>query len=170
MSDPMDSVKVLVSERVALPRATVPDLLDAVTTSFKSRHRVVTLIYRRGDPLVVERLVPADEVRDSPEFMTPFQIVRQYADLEELFGEDPLSAVAAACQKLSDKKAPATFFVCSSKSEVQKWAEPFRLDDVFRLPLLVDPEAPDGMLIICGSQSGTGMADIDTAFFVQMEE
>ena len=170
MSDPRDSVKVLVTERVSLPRATVRALLDAITAAFRSEHRVVSLVYRRGDPLVVERMVPSSEVQDLPDLMTPFQLVRQYADVEEISGGDPLSVVATACQRISDKKATVSSLVCGSRREVQKWAEPYRLEDIFRLPLLEDPESPEGMLLICGSQTGDAMVDVDTAFFVQMEE
>lgn len=168
---------VLVSEERAIPRTTVPGLLEAFQDAFSSPFKVERLVYERGrTAFAVERLVPEDAVADGDEhgegtYLTAYQMIRQHADLDvqEPVAE-PLEAVARAVQTLTGRGYDLTMFVCERRELVREWMRrDLRLEDIWQVPLVEDADATDSGVFVVGSKSGTLIRDIEAAVLCRLE-
>lgn len=157
------------TEERAIPKSTVPALLEAFRESFAAPFKVERLVYERGRPsFTVERLVPEDSLGPEDvgaEFLTPYQMVRQHSDLEvQEPVDDPLEAVGRAVQQLSTRGYRLTMFVCESRDVVRAWMRrDLRVEDIWQVPLVEDPDAHDRGLFVIGSKTGTLIKDIEAA-------
>jgi hypothetical protein len=166
--------KVPVTETVPLIGTTFSSLLEQMRTVFAGTHRVSRFVYARGEPLRIERMVPqsvADAGKDA--FVTPWQYARQHSRIliEYGDGQTPLHTLCAAITRCRDEKAPARFLLCRQASRAGKWVfgnDPFSLATVFSLPVLEDPETPDGCLIVCGSATGDMISDTELSVVCEM--
>lgn len=159
--------RVLRSEEIEIATTTLRGLLDAVRTAFNNPLRVERLNYTRGNPrLIVERLVPegTEQNRDDP-FLTPYQMVRQHADVRVVdLSDEGLTTLSRAVQLLSVENYRLTMFVCSNRDFVSRWlGHGLRPDQVWQVPLIEDPDIEfDGILAI-GSTRGNLIRDIEAA-------
>jgi len=162
--------RVLVSERVAIPRPTIQGLFEAIRTAFSMDHGVSRLQYTKGEPLIVERIIPASSVPKDSSFVTPYQMVRQHAEIEILEPtETPIEAVCKAMDLLAEEGYSPTYLVTLQRREVRQWFQAGRIDLLLRLPFAEDGECPEGLLFVCGSQSGPLMGQIEYAVACRME-
>ena len=164
-------VKVLVSEKVPLPQATLNGLLEAIRQAFQGEFRVVGLLYRRGEDLVVERQVPATSTKDQPTFKGPYECIRQYAQIR-LFEDGTLSPTDRLCRAamiLHDKKMPVTGIVTRSPVRLANWLGGVKAEQVLRVPIFEDPDAPDNRVFICGALNGPAISDVEYAVVCRME-
>lgn len=167
--------KVLRSESYPLEKTTVAGLLDAIRAAFADRSgKIERLTYARGTPsLTVERLVPpAEGSVESSEFVTPFQMVRQHADIgiHESTG-DPLADLAGAVQQLATDGYRLSMFVCTDKDRLTQWlGHRLRAGQVWQVPVFEDPELDlDGVFAV-GSTRGRFLKDVEAAVFCKMGE
>lgn len=160
---------VPVSEERPIPRSTVPGLLEAFRDAFASPLRVERLVYERGRPtFVVERLVPEDQVdaeETETEYLTAYQMVRQHGEIEVQEPiDDPLEAIARAVQSLTTRGFKLTMFVCESRDMVRAWLRrDLRVEDIWQVPLVEDPDAHDAGVFVVGSKSGSLIRDVEAA-------
>jgi hypothetical protein len=167
-----------VTEERPISRSTVPGLIEAFQDAFRHPYKVELLVYRRGEPtFTVERLVPEsaqpgkEGAEDGMEqFLTPFQMIRQHAELEiqEPYGL-LLEAISRAIQSLTTRGFKLTMFVCSDKALVRKMGRDLRIEDIWQVPLHEDPDAQDGGVFVVGSKTGSNIRDIETAVMCRME-
>lgn len=163
------------TEERRIPKSTVPVLLETFREAFGSPFKVERLVYERGRPaFTVERLVPEDSLTTQDvgsEFLTAYQMVRQHSDLEiQEPVEDGLEAVARAVQSLTARGFKLTMFVCESREVVREWMRrDLRLEDIWQVPLVEDPEARDSGVFVVGSKSGTLIREIEAAVFCRNE-
>lgn len=168
--------KVQVTETVPLAGTNFASLLDQIRTIFSGTHRVTRFVYMRGEPLRVERMVPqsvADAGRDS--FVTPWQYARQHSRImiEDGDSNTPIHLLCTAITRCREEKSPARFILCRQASRANKWVfshEPFSISTVFSLPVLEDPETPDGCLIVCGSSTGDMVSDTELSVVCRMRD
>ena len=131
--------------------------------------------YVRGDgSLVIERLVPEDRMAEEGEedqFLSAYQMIKQHADLEVQEPVDaPLEAVARAVQSLTSRKYRLVMFVVENRDVIRSWlGKDFRIEDIWQVPLVEDPDAHEPGFFVCGSRTGTLVRDIETAVFCRME-
>ena len=165
------------TEARQIARSTVAGLLEAFQDAFRHPYKVELLVYRRGEPsFSVERLVPeaslAKEDGDAGEaFLTPFQMIRQHAELEiqEESSAPLLERICHATQSLTARGFKLTMFVCGDKMRLRRSSPSLRVEDVWQVPLHEDPDAPvDGVFVI-GSKSGPHLHDIETAVLCTAE-
>ena len=164
------------TEERAIPRNNVGALIEAFRDSFAGPHKVERLVYVRGKPtFTVERLVPADSLpeaeADGSDFLTPFQMIRQHADLEiqEPIGA-PLEAIGRAVQSLTSRGLKLTMFVCESKDIVRSWlGRDLRIEDIWQVPLHEDPDAHEAGVFVVGSKEGALIRDIEAAILCRVD-
>jgi hypothetical protein len=164
--------RVLVTEVIPIPRPTVQGLLEVFRDAFRGPFKVERLRYSRGDAgVVVERLMPVEEGDPSSEFLTAYQMVKQHADLEiQEPADSPLESIAKAIQSLTSRRLKFTMFVAESRHAVRAWTgRDLRIEDIWQIPVVEDPEAHDRGIFVCGSSSGTMVQDIEAAVFCRME-
>jgi len=164
------------TEERAIPRNNVGVLFEAFREAFLGPHKVERLVYVRGRPtFTVERLVPADTLAEGgeglPDFLTPFQMIRQHADLEiqEPIGA-PLEAISRAVQSLTSRGLKLTMFVCESKDVVRAWlGRDLRIEDIWQVPLHEDPDAHESGVFVVGSKEGVLIRDIEAAILCRLD-
>ena len=165
--------RVLVTEAIPIPRPTIQALLEVLRDAFRGPFKVEKLRYIRGDEtVIVERLIPEDrEEQPDDGFLTAYQMVKQHADLEVQEPTDaPLEAVAKAIQSLTSRRLKLTMFVVENRDLVREWiGRDFRIEDIWQVPLVEDPDAHDQGLFVCGSRTGDMVQDIEAAVFCRME-
>lgn len=132
------------------------------------------MVYVRGEEhLQVERMVPEDRMPegDDDQFLTAYQMVKQHADLEVQEPVDaPLEAVARAVQSLTSRKYHLTMFVVENREAIRAWlGRDLRIEDIWQVPLVEDPDAHERGLFVCGARTGTMVRDIEAAVFCRME-
>jgi hypothetical protein len=174
METGMQKRRVLVTEVVHIPRPTVQGLIEAFRDVFRSPFRVERMRYTRGDEgLVVERLIPEDQVasRADSAFLSAYQMVKQHADMEvQEPVAAPVEAIARAVQSLSSRNIKLTMFVVESREAARAWVgKDLRIEDIWQVPLVEDPDALERGLFVCGSRSGNMVQDIESAVFCRME-
>ena len=168
--------KVPVTEVVPLAGTTVASLLEQVKALFTMTYKVSRLVYARGEPLRVERLVPISVARAAQDqFNTPFQFARQHSRLERQEreeGESSLNAVLRAITRCHVERTPARFLVCRQEARVNQWVfgGKYALATVFGIPVYEDPDAPDGCLLVCGSMSGDLISDMEFSVVCPLKE
>ena len=166
--------RILVSEVIPILRPTVQGLLETFQDVFRGPFKVERLRYVRGEEgVVVERLVPEDRdgVPENESFVTAYQMVKQHADLEVQEPVDtPIEAVAKAVQSLTSRRLKLTMFIAESRGVVREWTgNDLRIEDIWQVPLIEDPDAHDLGLFVCGSRTGDMVQDIEAAVFCRME-
>lgn len=163
--------RVVISESVELPRQSVQALVETIDSVFRaSKNRPIRILYEKGEPLIVERLVPESALKTDNEFLTAWQMIRQHAVVEILEGLDsPMAVVCRAATSLAEKGYTAMMLVASNRGDVDEWFSLGKIDAVFRLPFVEDPDCPDRCLIFCGSQAGTMIGNIEYAVVCRMD-
>lgn len=172
MVEPLiENAQVIVSERVPLQQATLSALLETITAVMRGEFRVVGLTYRRGEDLIVERQVPTSHKVEGTSFRSPYQDVRLKASIRLFEDGDytPVERLCRAAMLLHEKRMPAIAIVTRSPAKLQAWLGGVKAEQVLRVPLLVDPDAPDKRVFICGALSGTTISDVEYAVVCQME-
>lgn len=159
--------RVPVSEKVEILRPTIGGLLDTLRSLFREDDKPFRILYTKGESLVVERLLPESKIPTDGPFVTPFQMIRQYAHVDVLEGGSPYKTVFAAAKKLSDGGFEATMIVSHSKERVARWFD--GLDGVLRLPLFEDPDCPGDIVVLCGSKTGRLVSQIEAAVVCRIE-
>ena len=168
--------KVPVTETVPLVGTTHSSLLEQMRAVFAGTYRVSRFVYARGEPLRVERMVPQSAANASKDvFVTPWQYARQHSRIVVADGDShpPLHTLCVAITRCREEKAPARFVLCRQASRASKWIfgdEPFSIATIFSLPILEDPEAPDGCLIVCGSGLGDMISDTELSVVCRMKD
>lgn len=164
--------RIVVSESIELSRQSVQGLLEAITTAYRSaKSKPVRLFYEKGEKLVVERLMPESSLNKDNPFLTAYQMVRQHAEVEIIEKDlDAMATVCAAATALAEKDITATMLVSGTRDSVDKWFTYGKIDAIFRLPFLEDPDCPEGFLFFCGSQSGKMVGQIEYAVACRMED
>lgn len=166
---------VAVSEEHPIDGAKVSHLVEAVRSAFDSPMRVERMVYERARPtLTIERLVPEDALgKDAaPAFLTPYQMVRQHADIEVLEPGDwsPVEAVARAVQSLTSRGYRLTMFVVENREVVREWfGRDLRVEDIWQVPLREDPETREDGLFVVGSKVGALIHEIEAAVLCRIE-
>jgi len=162
--------RITVSESVEVPRPSVQSLLEVIKQLFASPNKPIRFLYIKGEPLVVEKGVPESKLDEDNPFITAFQMVRQHAEVQIIEAEvKPLEQVCRAAIQLSEREYSPTMFVVSNREALDKWFTFGRAEHLFRIPVIEDPECPDDFLIMCGSQSGRMLSQIEYAVFCRME-
>lgn len=175
-SAPQRTRMVMVTEERPLPRSTVPAFLDAVREAFAGPFKIERLVYERGRPgFTVERSVPEASlgaVEPSSAYLTAYQMVRQHADLDvQELGVNTLESLARAVQSLAHRGFRLTMFVCESKDAVRSWMPgDLRLEDVWGVPVLEDPEARERGVFVVGSRVGPTIREIEGAVLCRLGE
>ncbi len=168
---------VLVTESRQIARATVPGLLEAFQDAFRHPYKVELLLYKRGEPtFTVERLVPEASIPKEDgdptvAFLTPFQMIRQHAELEiqEESSVSLLERISHAVQSLTVRGFKFTMLVCGDKMQLRRATPLLRVEDVWQVQLYEDPEAPVDKVFVIGSKSGAQLQDIETAVLCSFE-
>ena len=172
--DAAQTPRVLTSEVYEIPKnasgkTTIHELVASMRVVFAAdRPRVERMLYERGRPLLVERFGPprsdgaGEETPDVLDaFLTPYQMVRQHADLD--VQEDaffPLEALARAAQSLAERDCTPSMLVCRRGSDVRTWTKALaglRVEDIWQIPLIEDPEVDPERVYLAGSASGRKM-------------
>lgn len=169
----LQTEKILRAQVVPLVRNTPGGLIETIRKVFDAEGRVQRMEYIRGEPLRVERLMNK-EVDISEDLLTPFQMVRQHADITVQEVPAPgkgFITVLRALKKISEAKMLPTFLLCRQLEEVNHWVFPkgeFTVEASFRLPIYEDPETPTGAFFVCGSSVGPLLADVEFAVLCRM--
>ena len=164
--------QVLTEETIELPRRTIAGLLEAIKQAFAIKTpRVHRFRWTRGaEHLIVERFRPESEDTQD-EFLSPYQMIRQYAQLEIMERKDePLEMVAEAVQQLTIDGFKVTMLVCPSKEALRRaFHKSLRIDQVWQVPLYEDPDIDHEGVFVVGSTRGDMLRDIEAAVFCKME-
>lgn len=169
--------RVVVSQSVSLPRATVPVLLSTIESLFSGKDKPVRLLYQKGEDLQVEYLRLRDSESGGPELnldsglLTPYQVVRQYCDVsvvaEDDFGEDKLRYFCALIAQFRKRCPFVTGLVLRRSDDLLEWAGA-DLPASFGIPVYEDPDAPNNMVFLCGSTKGSLLVEFELAIAVSM--
>jgi len=170
---------VNVTEERTIQRSTVAGLLEAFAAAFSSPYKVERLLYERGSTVfTVDRRVPAGKTGDRTAddgivaLLTPFQMIRQHADLEDAESdgaESAIETVARAVQSLTSRGHKLTMFVCPNRTMVREWLEKgIRVEDVWQVPLLEDADIRGSHFFVVGSKAGPSLRDVEAAVCCQM--
>jgi hypothetical protein len=161
--------KVRVTESLPILRPTVTGLMETFEAAFRGRNKPVRLLYSKGEDLLIERTVFQEEDLEDP-FLTPYQMVRQHADLEiQEVIENALLACCVAVQELRDDNVPLQFIVTSSLEEMKAWIpEGIDFSKLFGVEVFVDADAPEGALFFCGSSVSPMIRDVEKAICCRM--
>jgi hypothetical protein len=164
--------RVVVSEEIPLPRETVQGLCEVIRSAFKGPDKPVRILYTKGEALVVERTVTEKKAKAEDQFLTPWEMVRQHADVEiREVAEDPLRMMCQATTSLVDKGFVPTMLVASNRAEVDSWfGADVKLDAVLRLPFLEDADCPPHSILFCGSKTGEMVQHIEHAVLCRMRD
>jgi len=168
--EPKKTRRVRVTESHSIPRATVTGLMEAFQDAFRGRDKPVRVLYTKGEDLLVERSVMSGGEEDPSSLLTPYQMVRQHAELEiQEALRDALLACCLAVQELRAQRVPITFIVVQDKEQLTAWLpEGVRLETLFGVELFVDPETAEDCLFFCGSQISPMIKDVEKAICCRM--
>jgi hypothetical protein len=161
--------RVAVSEAVPLDRPTVQALCETITQLFKDRNKPTRVLYTKGEGLLVEKTLPESQVPKDGEYVTPYQMVRQHADVEILESMEPALMLCRATMALADKGHVPTALVSRDREAVDKWFTGGKIDVILRLPFFEDLDCPDGYVVLAGSQTGGMLGQIEYAVMCKME-
>lgn len=167
--------KVVVTEVIPVSadkqgKFTVGALIETIQNVFLGEFRVVSLLYRRGSGLLVERQMPAESAREKDSFVLPYQAVRQYADVK-IFEEQfpPLEKVCRGAMLLAAQNFRTIAVVARSKRRVSRWLGGVEIEHVLGVQFYEDPDAPADVICICGSTIGPLIKDVEYAVVCRME-
>ena len=162
--------KVIVTEEIPIPRQTVTGLMETFQAAFTGKYKPTRLLYTKGGPLVVERSLLTTDIEEDDPFLTPYQMIRQHADLEiQETISNSLLACCTAMQEVRRQGFDLTCAVCRTVEEVRTWLpEEVQLDKAFGVELLSDPDCPEGCLFFCGSETSPMIRDIEKSILCRM--
>lgn len=161
--------RVLVTETVPISRPTVTGLLETFHIALKGRNKPVRILYTKGEDLLVERTILKEEDEET-NLLTPYQMVRQHAELEirETL-DNSLLACCLSAQELRDAGHPLTFIVTSNSSALSAWLpKGVFLDTMFGVQIFFDADTPEDCLFFCGSSVSPMIRDIEKAICCRM--
>lgn len=162
--------RVPVTEKVPLPRQTVPALIEAIEGIFRQKEKPTRILYEKGGPLIVEKLVAESAVPEDAEFITGYQMVRQFADTEILEAGNPLEMLCQAAMRFAETDHEPSILLTRTKSKVEKWFPVGKVDKILRVPLVEDSDCPEGYLVFAGGRPGeTMLSQIEYAIFCKLE-
>ena len=165
-----DRTKIRVTQSIPIARQTVPGLLETFRAAFSGKNRPVRILYTKGEDLVVERATLDPEEDIEGPFITPYQIIRQHAEIEmRAFDRNALITACSAVQDLRQSKYELTFIVCRDPIELAQIPGGLSLVDVFGVEILYDPECPEGLVFFCGSSTSSMISDIEKVMICKME-
>lgn len=161
--------RVLVTEALPISRPTVTGLFETLEHAFKGKDKPVRVLYTKGEDLLIERTVLRAPDEDSS-LLTPYQMVRQHAELEILSSEkDPVVQCCMASQSLQEDKAPLKFVVVWDFEALRTWLpKGVDLGKAFGVEVYVDPDAPESCIFFCGSAISPMIRDIERAICCRM--
>lgn len=168
--------RTLIIEEIPVIRETVEGLVETIRTCFSaSKNKPISIQYKKGEPLVIERFVLKDIVPEAPSFITPYQIVRQYSDMtiKRRLIKDEMLTLEDFCSLVSDlrKLGKLVSVVVPYKDFL-----PLVLDtsvdikNTFGCSFIEDSDCPTNMIVLAGSTTGSNIADIDISFVILKEE
>lgn len=161
--------RVAVSESVPLNRPTVQALCEAITSLFRGRDKPIRILYTKGEGLLVEKMVPESLVPAESTFLTPYQMVRQHAEVEILESLPPAQMLCRAAMALADKGHAPTLILSRDRDVVDRWFPEGRIDTILRLPFFEDLDCPEGYVVLAGSQTGEMLGQIEYAVMCKLE-
>jgi hypothetical protein len=144
-------------------------LCEAIVGLFKRPDKPTRILYTKGEGLLVERTVPESKVPEDSPFVTPYQMVRQHAEVEIIESGTPAEMLCRAATAMAARDYQATMFIARSRDVVDRWFTDGRVDVILRLPFFEDTDCPEGFLVLAGSQTGVMMAQIEYAVLCRME-
>ena len=167
---PREPHRVRVTESLPISRPTVNGLVEAFQDAFRGKDKPVRVLYTKGEDLLVERSVLATGGEEDATFVTPYQMIRQHADLEiQEIVDSSLLACCIAVQELQNHRTPATFLVAQDMEQLSAWLpKNIRIERLFGVQLFIDPEAPEDCLFFCGSQISPMIKDVEKAICCRM--
>ena len=170
MSDLKERQKILVTQTIPLVRKTVPGLLETFRAAFSGKSRPVRILYTKDEDLIVERLVLSAEEEVEGAFLTPYEMIRQHAEIEvRSLDRNALVTACSAVQDLRKQQYELTCIVCRSPEELSQVPGGLSLIDVFGVEVLYDPDCPDSMVFFCGSTVSSMVRDIEKVMICRME-
>lgn len=161
---------VVVADTVSIDKQTIGSLVDSVRRAFRGEFRPISISWTKGEDLQVERRVPSDTATESP-FLTPWEMVRQHSEMDVWVseGEQPLYIMSKAAQKLVSDGNRVTAVLVQNSDKLEEWFSDIRVEMVMQVPLLVDPECPEGILCLCASTIGTLLGHVERSIVIRME-
>jgi hypothetical protein len=159
--------RVLVSEDVPLPRSTVQALVETIEAIFSRKDKPTRLLYVKGQDLAIETptlATPTELEGLESGLFTPYQFIRQHCEIAILDPENtPLLTACVAAVRARKAAAILSGIVVSLPETLEDWIPGVPLDEVFGVPVYVDPEVPDGVVFFCSSSAGTLIRDFEQA-------
>ena len=170
----MDSAPLVLSPaQVPIEGSKTSHLLSAVRTAIDLPGRVETILYRRGEPLHVERLLPSTD----DDVVGAMDVAREQGKIvvtRLLDGEERLHMVMRAlCTCVEAGAPPRMFLYRRAEALLDRWLftgeETWSARSIFSLPVVVDPAVPTGSFAICGSSRGPLVGDIELCVLCQVK-
>lgn len=168
--------RTLIIEEIPVIRETVEGLVETIRTCFSSsKNKPISIQYKKGEPLIIERFVLKDIVPEAPSFITPYQIVRQYSDMtiKKRLSNDEMISLADFCSLVSDlrKLGKLVSIVVPYKDFLSSvLSTPVDIKHTFGCSFIEDSDCPPNMIVLAGSSTGSNIADIDISFVILKEE
>jgi len=161
--------KVRVTETLEIQRPTVNGLMETFQQAFKGKNKPVRVLYSKGEDLLIERSVLVNQDEESS-LLTPYQMVRQHADLEiQEVIDNSLIACCVAAQQLRKDGAPLTFIVTANMAELREWLpDGIDLAEMFGVEVFIDADTPESCIFMCGSVISPMIRDIEKAICCRM--
>jgi hypothetical protein len=143
--------------------------METFKLAFSGKDKPIRLLYTKGEDLVVERSSLASEEADDP-FVTPYQMIRQHAELEILESANtPLLTASLAVQEVRRQGFELTAIVCRTVKEIQAWLpDELNSSHVFGAEVFVDPDCPEEHVFFCGSGLSSMIRDIEKSILCRM--
>lgn len=167
--------KVVTSEAIPLPRQTVQALVSAIETLFTAKDKPTRILYQKGEDLLVEipRLITESEdgVDLDSGLLTPYQVVRQYCELEIIESRD--EGVVTLCRMMETARAGGMTIagvVIRTADSLEEWIPRINVGAAFGVPVYVDPETPRDVVFLCSSSRSTMIRDFEKAVAFQIKE
>lgn len=141
--------------------------MDALGSLFGRKDKPTRLLYVKGEALQVEtpKLLDAPDIEglDSGLF-TPYQAIRQHCEVDVMETEaSPLMAACLAVAKVRGQADVLSGVVIQSKDSLDDWLPGVKLDEIFGIPVYIDPETPEGFVFFCSSSRSTMVRDFEQA-------
>ena len=163
--------KVRVTETLEIQRPTVNGLMETFQQAFRGKNKPVRVLYSKGEDLLVERSVVIEQGEsEESSLLTPYQMVRQHADLEiQESIDNSIVACCVAAQSLRKTGAPLTFIVTSNMAALREWLpDGIDLSEIFGVEVFIDTDTPESCIFMCGSVISPMIRDIEKAICCRM--
>jgi hypothetical protein len=144
--------------------------METFQAAFQGKDKPVRVLYSKGEDLIVERTVLVSDSEDGDPFLTPYQMIRQHAEIEiQEAIDNPVLACCKAAQEVRRQGFSLIGVVCRTTTEVTSWIVELDISNTFGVEIYTDPECPEGCLFFCGSLSGPMIRDFEKAILCRME-